>query len=427
VKKNSFRFDNEVLFIQTECGEYKFKIDSDTSLTKAEKIAELMVREMDKVENKFQRIKKKTSPYAKLLLANLNMADKYIQIERKYSQLTKEREKMLAETLGAKSPVLPQTMAAKERRQPPAVPLHGISSNLPSSRVDRSLSDSVALGKAEQTTVPVESSAVKDFSPPATSAVSVRPSTASANVSSDPVIIKTGERTSGPIESSPAKDTSPPTMPPVPIQLSTVSPNTPVAPVVLRRPDRKINSIETPQRQESTKPAASTLPLATASQASTESMILKTVERIGDSLKTIHFHDSSQTRSDSSHKPALEDLGGIKKLLPLPDIVPVPTDANRGAAAENQIAEASQPLPQSTSASTIQRSPLPPLKLNAQNPAVSFDRQADTGFGEDFELPYLDFLRTADQTVVLDHDAIRRDAEIRSPRTKYRNNWQEIR
>ena len=411
MKKNYFRFDNEVLFIQTECGEYKFKIDSDTSLTKAERIAELMVREMDKVENKFQRIGKKTSPYAKLLLANLNMVDKYIQIERKYNQLIIEREKVLDKTWGAKASVHQLTIPAKERRQPPAAPLQGISSNLPASRVDRSLSDSAALEKPKRKTDSVESSPAKDTSRPASSAISIRPSTASANAnaSSDPELIRTGERTTDHIESSSAQDTSPPA----------TSPNISSVPVVLGTAGRKTNSIEAPPLQDTVKSAPSTPPLATSGSASSETVILRTVERTSDSFKAVHSQDSLQTPSDSSHKTALENLGEMKKLLPLPDIVPISTDTNREADAENRIAEASQSSQQSTSASTIQSSPLPPLKINAQDPAALITRQTDARSGEAFELPYLDFLRPADETVVLDHDAIRRDAEILEQKLGY--------
>lgn len=419
MKKNSFRFDNEVLFIQTECGEYKYKIDSDTSLAKAEKIAELMVREMDKVENKFQRIRKKTSPYAKLLLANLNMADKYIQIERKYNQLIKEREKMLAETLGAKSPVQPLTMPAKDRRQPPAVPLQGISTSLRPKRVDRSSSDPVVLDKVERTTGPIESSPAQDTSQPATSAVSIRASMASANASADPVAIRTGETRTGSIESSPAQDTSQHGTSAESIQPPTASANTSSVSVALKMSERKVNSIEAPHTQDTVNPASSTRPWSTEGGASPESVILKTVERTDDSIKAVHSQDSSEAQSDLPHKLALEDLGGTKKRLLLPDIVPLPTDASRDADAENQSVKAPQCLPRSVSASTIQSSPLPPLKISSRDPAASIARQSDSGLDENFELPYLDFLKTGDETVVLDHDAIRRDAEILEQKLGY--------
>ncbi|BBO82739.1 hypothetical protein DSCO28_33050 [Desulfosarcina ovata subsp. sediminis] len=130
MKKNYFRFEDDVLFIHTECGEYKFKIESDTRLTKARQIAELMVAEMDNVEAKFQRANRKSSPYAKMLLANLNMADKYVRLESKYNQLCLEREKMIAgdatvaETV-ADVPAHLENEPAMECRQPGAVLPHG--------------------------------------------------------------------------------------------------------------------------------------------------------------------------------------------------------------------------------------------------------------------------------------------------------------
>ncbi len=96
VKKNNYSLSKDVLSIKTECGEYKFKIDGDTGLTNAQRIAETMVNEMEKVEKQFQTGREKSSPYAKLLLSNLNISDRYIQLETKYNQLRHEHERVTA-------------------------------------------------------------------------------------------------------------------------------------------------------------------------------------------------------------------------------------------------------------------------------------------------------------------------------------------
>jgi len=96
VKKNNYSLNKNVLSIGTECGEYRFKIDGDTDLTNAQQIAEIMVNEMEKVEKKVKSGREKSSPYARLLLSNLNISDRYIQLENKYNQLLHEHEKMTA-------------------------------------------------------------------------------------------------------------------------------------------------------------------------------------------------------------------------------------------------------------------------------------------------------------------------------------------
>jgi len=54
-----------------------------------------MVSEMEKIAAEFQDRENKSSPYAKLLLSNLNITDKYVQLENKYNQLLQEHERMM--------------------------------------------------------------------------------------------------------------------------------------------------------------------------------------------------------------------------------------------------------------------------------------------------------------------------------------------
>jgi len=95
VKENNYSLDKNVLSIRTECGTYKFKIDGNTVLSNAQRIAHVMVSEMEKIAAEFQDRENKSSPYAKLLLSNLNITDKYVQLENKYNQLLQEHERMM--------------------------------------------------------------------------------------------------------------------------------------------------------------------------------------------------------------------------------------------------------------------------------------------------------------------------------------------
>lgn len=95
MKENNYSLDKNVLSIQTECGTYKFKIDGNTVLGNAQRIAHVMVSEMEKIAEEFQESENKSSPYAKLLLSNLNITDKYVQLENKYNQLLLDHERIM--------------------------------------------------------------------------------------------------------------------------------------------------------------------------------------------------------------------------------------------------------------------------------------------------------------------------------------------
>ncbi len=94
MKENNYSLDKNVLSIKTECGTYKFKIDGNTVLSNAQRIAHVMVSETEKIAVEFQDLENKSSPYAKLLLSNLNITDKYVQLENKYNQLLEEHERI---------------------------------------------------------------------------------------------------------------------------------------------------------------------------------------------------------------------------------------------------------------------------------------------------------------------------------------------
>ena len=95
MQNNKYILDKNILTIKTECGEYTFIIDDDAALDNAQRIADVMIHEMEKVERKFNA-KENSNSYAKILLANLNIADKYIQLENKYNSLVNKYKEMRA-------------------------------------------------------------------------------------------------------------------------------------------------------------------------------------------------------------------------------------------------------------------------------------------------------------------------------------------
>ncbi|MBF0204709.1 MAG: hypothetical protein HQK67_10450, partial [Desulfamplus sp.] len=87
MKNNSYNLNKDVLTIKTAFGHYKFKIEDTDLLNNAERIVRLMISEIDNVDKKLSTRKEKSGQYARLLLTNLNLCEKYIQLEDKYIQL----------------------------------------------------------------------------------------------------------------------------------------------------------------------------------------------------------------------------------------------------------------------------------------------------------------------------------------------------
>ena len=100
VKKTPFSFENNILCLDTECGEFKFQISEETGQDVAERIANVMTGEMEKADQAFGEALSKSNPYAKLLLANLNLSDRYVRLENKYEELVKAHELALSRCQG---------------------------------------------------------------------------------------------------------------------------------------------------------------------------------------------------------------------------------------------------------------------------------------------------------------------------------------
>ncbi len=88
MEKNNYNLNKDVLTIKTACGHYRFKIEDADLLEKVETIAATVTNEMKNVDNKLDSRRDNLTQYARLLLTTLNICEKYIKLETKYDQLT---------------------------------------------------------------------------------------------------------------------------------------------------------------------------------------------------------------------------------------------------------------------------------------------------------------------------------------------------
>ncbi len=122
VEIKNYSLNKNILTIRTECGDYGFKIDDDAKLTTAPQIAELMVTHMRTAEKSFKNGSDTSNSYAKLLLSNLILSEKYIQLEHQYNCLAKENEKLKLlyrqrlETNNDRKPDLPKPAFPHDRK-----------------------------------------------------------------------------------------------------------------------------------------------------------------------------------------------------------------------------------------------------------------------------------------------------------------------
>jgi S-DNA-T family DNA segregation ATPase FtsK/SpoIIIE len=119
VEKKNYSLDKNLLRLKTECGEYQFQISGETGQGDAERIARVMTGEMEKAEQSFGR-QGKANPYVKLLLTNLNLADRYVKLQNKYDELLNAHEtlKTRSESLVEPSltPVSPPVKVDEEKQ-----------------------------------------------------------------------------------------------------------------------------------------------------------------------------------------------------------------------------------------------------------------------------------------------------------------------
>ncbi len=91
MENKKYSLENNLLCLRTECGEYKFQISGETGAADAEHIAKVMTGEMEKADKAFDG-QGKSNPYVKLLLTNLNLADRFVRLKNRYDELLKAHD-----------------------------------------------------------------------------------------------------------------------------------------------------------------------------------------------------------------------------------------------------------------------------------------------------------------------------------------------
>ncbi|WP_035238088.1 DNA translocase FtsK [Desulfobacter vibrioformis] len=91
MENKNYSLDKNLLCLRTECGEYKFQIGEEIGQGDAERIAKVMTDEMEKADKAFDR-QNTPNPYVKLLLTNLNLANRYVRLQNRYDEFLKTHE-----------------------------------------------------------------------------------------------------------------------------------------------------------------------------------------------------------------------------------------------------------------------------------------------------------------------------------------------
>ena len=116
MEKNSYKINNDVLTIRSICGEYSFKMEESGTTENIHRIAQMMVSELKKAEESFTRAGAAINPHVLVLLANLNLSKKYVEL--------RDRLDTLKHTLETKTKSLAhaKASAALIREDPPSSP-----------------------------------------------------------------------------------------------------------------------------------------------------------------------------------------------------------------------------------------------------------------------------------------------------------------
>ena len=93
LEKNSYKIDNNVLTIRSLCGEYSFKVEESGSTDNIHHIAQMMVSELVKAEESIGKAGVSVNPHVLVLLANLNLSKKYVEMRDRLETLTQTLEK----------------------------------------------------------------------------------------------------------------------------------------------------------------------------------------------------------------------------------------------------------------------------------------------------------------------------------------------
>jgi S-DNA-T family DNA segregation ATPase FtsK/SpoIIIE len=448
VKKNNYSLDKNFLSIKTECGEYRFRVDGDTGLANAQRIAEVMVSEMEKVENNFKTAREKSNPYAKILLSNLNISDKYIQLEDKYNLLLQKHEEMKALYQRQEKSGDAYKQRLKQNR---SLLKTKPSDVLPPSREKYQV-------KETGRTLPGEIRKETSISPPQPT-IKPQPETRVTPTVAQPIEpLEKPKPAQKPIEEPPTKTEAPikPLEQEQPKPAVTSQPETPVTPTVaqpiepLEKPEPAQKPLEEPptkteapikpldqtkteiphpsleQKQEQTKPAVPSQPTPLVKQ------ILETLKKSHQSTK---YQEQTPTKTAPPIKPQDQKQEQAKTEVPTPSLeqeqpkpaVPSQPETPVKPPVEQPIKTLKKPEPATEPPEETleepqeepQEEPSSQLRINTPGRILNNAIESGHNYSDEFQLPSLDFLNRADKEIEVDHEAIRRDAELLEQKLGY--------
>ena len=326
MKNYTYSLEKNILTLGTESGDFKFKVDPETGHDRAGRIAEIMVGEMKKVADSAKDAKEKTSPYARLLMSNLNLSDRYTRLEDKYNQLVHDMEQLKAD----------------RARRPGFSPV----------------------GRTRVTAAPAQAPVPKAAPPVETAPEPPKP---------EPEVQKEAPKTQVTAEEKPAPQATAPVPAPEP------KPETQAKPV-----DAPAPKVEPKPESEPEPPRAETKPAPEPTQL---------VKQVLATLKESAPAPQAKEKAEESTPEAAPD--------PAPK---AETPEPKQAVAEEK--EEERPAP------------TPPLKIKERVSWQPPPQVRAMGSGT-FQLPALDFLKQADMELAVDHEAIRRDAELLEQKLGY--------
>ncbi len=359
MKKNKYSIDEDLLIIKTECGDYKFKIDDQTGLANAQRVADLMVSEMEKVEKKFLGNRENLSPYAALLMSNLNLSDRYIQLENRYNTLLEEHEQ-------AKALYLDQSRSGETYRQ--MLEKKKISLRDAISEDLKRITESLPFARKTETAV------LKEEPPPEKLAELL------GDKSPTPAPVSGGGTQATPLEVAESQ--------PAPCLAQATNP----------QPELRKRPVAPPESgpQEETTPETSPGPLEEPVTAQGRAPLEKTVTPPGPG--------------------PLEEMV-IKPGAAPPEEEPVAAPEPGPPEAPVTAMETAPLIDEPSTA--FSQGPVSQLRINTPGKIFKSAMVAASSSRDEFQLPSLDFLKTSDMEIEVDHEAIRRDAELLEQKLGY--------
>lgn len=357
-----------------------------------------MVSEMEKIENKFQTARKKTNPYAKLLMSNLNIADKYIQLENKYNLLLQKHEEMKA--LYQRQEKSGDAYKQRLNQNRPRLKTKP-SEDLPPSQEKKDV-------EAKKEALPGEIRKETSVSQPQTS-VKPQPETPVKPPVAQPT--KPLEKPEAATKTEAATETKAPIKPMEQDQAKTEIP-TPyleqkqAKPAIQLQPTplvkhiletlKKSQTSALPQEQTPTKTEAAIKPQdLNQDQAKTE-VPPPSLEQKQEQAKP-----AVQSQPEPPEKPPVEQpIETLEKPQPEPPA---------------KMPEAPQPEP----SEEPQEEPSSQLRINTPGRILNNAIESGNNYSDEFQLPSLDFLKRAENEIEVDHEAIRRDAELLEQKLGY--------